>query len=90
MPPRKRSRRSVTRPPAETPPVRFVPDPVEVTPQQAAASQVNDPGNPDPTMVATIVAAVHTALQTTSPLPTHTLAYRGVVLSKVKFRDLCW
>jgi len=65
MPPRTKSRRLENHPipTADVPRIRFVPDPVEVTAQQAASSSSTDNNNLDPAMMASIVAAVRTTLQ---------------------------
>lgn len=65
MPPRRKSRRLAEPTVSDATEVQFVPDPVEIQPQQAVAAFTGEDNRSD-TLVSTIVAAVRTAIQSTS------------------------
>ena len=65
MPPRKKRRRLAEPTVSDASEVQFVPDPVEIQPQQAVAAFTGEDNRSD-TLVSTIVAAVRTAIQSTS------------------------
>ena len=65
MPPRRKSRRLSEPTVLDATEVQFVPDPVEIQPQQAVAAFTGEDNRSD-TLVSTIVAAVRTAIQSTS------------------------
>lgn len=66
MPPRRKSRRLAEPTVSDATEVQFVPDPVEIQPQQAVAAFTGEDTTPSDTLVSTIVAAVRTAIQSTS------------------------
>ena len=65
MPPRRKNRRLAEPTVSEATKIQFVPDRVEIQPQQAVAAFAGE-DNRSGTLVSTIVAAVRTAIQSTS------------------------
>ena len=68
MPPRKKSHRLAESTVSDATEVQFVPDPVEIQPQQAVAAFTGEDITRSDTLVSTIVAAVRTAIQSTGAM----------------------